>query len=72
VLHPDLDVVVVVMDRLEAYPPDDFKGFFIGELQREDQVVRVGFYELPGRAIAMIFPFEMIATVSARSSASSM
>ena len=50
VLHPDLDVFVVVMDRLEAHLPDDFKDFFIDGLQREDQVIRVAFDELPGRA----------------------
>jgi hypothetical protein len=42
------------------------------DLQREDHVIRVAFYELPGESMAMIFPFEMMATVSARSSASSM
>ncbi len=28
VLHPDLDVLVVVMDRLEAHLPDDFQRLF--------------------------------------------
>ena len=50
VLHPDLDVLVVVMDRLEAHLPDDLNRVGIDGLQREDQVIRVAFYELRGRA----------------------
>ena len=46
----DRDVPVVVLDRLEAHRADDLEGSFVGGLQREDQVIRVAFDELLGRA----------------------
>src|SRR6476661_5570468 len=50
VCHVDRDVPVVVLDRLEAHRPDDPEGRFVGGLQGEDQVLRVGLYDLLGRA----------------------
>ena len=49
VLQPDLDVPLVVMDRLEADLPDDFGGPFIHGLQREDHVTCVALDESGGR-----------------------